>query len=579
MKISVKYRLKKDETLTEKALLTILLRNRKIKDIKTFLEPKDPLLLRLTDFGCGQELKKTLKLMRAIWQAKKSVVVYTDYDADGITGGAILWETLHLLGFAVMPYVPHRQNEGYGFSNRGIDQVNKLYHPALIISVDHGITAAEKVKYAKSLGISVIITDHHLKPAKLPTDAAAIFHISELSGAGVAYVLAKELYEYFKNFSKEKPSSLLHLRNHFSGDYLALASIGAIADLVPLLGPTRSIVVFGLAACIKTKRLGLLEIFRQAGILGRKITPYEVGFIIAPRINAIGRLTHAIDALRLLCTTSSAKAQALAGLIGEKNRQRQDLVKTAVAEAKIQVTKKISTRAGLPKLIILVSDKWHEGIIGLIAAKIGEEYYRPTIVMTKADGFLKASARSIPTFHLTRFLQSLRKYLVDVGGHAGAAGFTIRNDKVKSFISAAQKKAEKQIAKKELEKTTEVDIDIPLRHITFKLVRAQEKLQPYGVGNPAPVFISEAQILATKILGKNREHLKFIVKDPKAYSFPVEMMAFGKAEQFAGLSRDQIVKIIYTVGIDRWNGEEKITGRVISCIIPVIHLPSVDTGR
>ena len=187
MKISFKYEIKHNDKVTENEFIDILLKNRRVKDKEKFLNPPHPSQINLIDFGYRRELKKTLKLLEKIKRNSEMVVVYTDYDADGITGGAILWETLHKLGFKVMPYVPHRKLEGYGFSKKGIDAVKKQYNPSLIISVDHGITAWEKVEYAKKLGIPVIITDHHLKPEKLPDQAEAIFHIPELSGSGVSY--------------------------------------------------------------------------------------------------------------------------------------------------------------------------------------------------------------------------------------------------------------------------------------------------------------------------------------------------------------------------------------------------------
>ncbi len=339
MKITFKHEVKTDNKINAKFLIELLLKNRQIKNVKEFLNPPHPSKIKLTDFGFKKEIKASLKLLEKIKKNNEMIVVYTDYDADGITGGAILWETLNLLGFNVMPYVPHRKLEGYGFSKKGIDAVKKQFNPALIISVDHGITAWDKVKYAKSLGIPIIITDHHLKPEKLPDEALAIFHIPELSGSGVAYFFAKAIFEHFKSQSrKENIPEVLHekssnftsgvkaLEANFNNDYLTLASIGTIADLVPLLGPSRSIVKHGLEAFSSIKRVGIKHILREAGIEGKKITPYDIGFIIAPRINAVGRLEHAIDALRLLCTKREDKAYELANKVGGKNRERQDLV-------------------------------------------------------------------------------------------------------------------------------------------------------------------------------------------------------------------------------------------------------------
>lgn len=566
MKISFKHEIKDDESITSSDLVSKLLKHRGITDIDSFLSPPSPATITLSDFGFKKEIKKVTDLLAEVHEKNEMVVVYTDYDADGITGGAILWETLHLLGFQVMPYVPNRHTEGYGFSLKGIDTIKAQYNPSLIISVDHGITAREKVTYAKSLGIPVIITDHHLKPEKLPDDAEAIFHIPQLSGSGVSYVFSKELYTIFRThsfFAQLTETNKKRLAHNFSYDYLTLASIGTIADLVPLVGPSRSIVQHGLDACLKTERCGLKHIMKEAGIDGKKLTPYEVGFIIAPRINAIGRLEHAIDALRLLCTTSLEKAQSLAGKMGDRNRERQDLVKEGVAEAKAMVEE----MAEIPNIITLVSDHWNEGIIGLIASKITETYYRPSIVMTKSDGFLKASARSIPSFHITNFLRELKnEYLVDVGGHQGAAGFTIEQIKVNKFMAEVTKRGKKQITAKDLEKIIEVDLKMPVSKVTMNVAKAFEKLQPFGIGNPQPTFYSEVELLDAKLFGKKNDHLKLFVKDPKKNSYPLELIAFSKADLYQQLSTGQLLNIVYSVEVDRWGGDERLRGRLIQIV-------------
>lgn len=565
MKITFKHEIKPDEKLNENDLIVILLKNRQIKDTKEFLNPTNPAKIKLIDFGYKKELAKTLKLLEKIKKNKEMIVVYTDYDADGITGGAILWETLHLLGFKVMPYVPHRKLEGYGFSIKGIDNVKKLFSPALIISVDHGITAGEKVTYAKKAGIPIIVTDHHLKPKKLPYDAEAIFHIPELSGSGVAYFFAKAIFDHFSF----RANNYELLTNNFRCDYLSLASIGSIADLVPLLGQTRSIVKYGLEAFSSIKRTGIKHIIDQAGIAGKKITPYEVGFIIAPRINAVGRLEHAIDALRLLCTTNDDKAFNLASRVGDTNRERQDMVIKAVEEAKRLVSSQYSDISKLPKIIILKDKRWHEGIIGLIASKITEEYYRPTIILTESGEFLKGSARSIPSFHITNFLRDLKKYLIDVGGHKGAAGFTLEKDKFTTFRATALIVVNKLIKNKDLERIIEADIKINISKLTVSIAKTLENLQPFGMGNPKPTFYSEVEILDIKSFGKTNDHLKLLVKDvfdrePKTdYRLPMELISFGTAAKYSSLAKGQKINVIYSIEIDRWNGYEKLRGKIL----------------
>jgi len=555
MKITYKQELKEGTDTRAEEVADLLLKNRGIKDVKDFFQPKPPVLIQLSDFGFKREIAKVLKMFHEIKKKGQMIVVYTDYDADGITGGTILWETLSLLGFKAMPYVPHRQKEGYGFSKIGIDAVKKEYNPALIISVDHGITAVEQIAYAKSIGIPVIITDHHLKGDEIPDAAEAIFHIPALSGAGVAYFFAKLLFDEFGEESRNKTV----LNDNFHTDYVALAAIGGIADLVPLVGPTRSIVKYGLDACSRSKRVGICHILKEAKIEGRKITPYEVGFIIAPRINAIGRLEHAIDALRLLCTGSSKKAQELAGKVGQLNIDRQDLVKKAVEQAIKQVEK----MEKLPNIIVLTSEEWHEGIIGLIASRLTETYYRPTIIMTKNEQTYKGSARSIPALHITNFMKEMKEHLLSVGGHAQAGGFSLESKNLQKFIKEVEKEGKKQLKKADLEKIIETDMKIPLSKITYGLVRQLEKMQPFGIGNPQPTFYSKAKVLDAKLFGKTSDHLKLVVQDPETRSYPLELIAFSAADKFSELSREKVIDVVYQTEIDRWGGNEKVRGRLI----------------
>ncbi|MGB9707361.1 MAG: single-stranded-DNA-specific exonuclease RecJ [Microgenomates group bacterium] len=567
MKINFFYEVKNEEKFTGKKLIDLLLENRHIKDKKEFLNPIHPLKISLLNFSpkieIGKSLKITFKILKELKDSGKMIVIYTDYDADGITGGAIIWETLYLLGFKVMPYVPDRKTEGYGFTIAGIDNVIKKYNPALIISVDHGITKIKEVEYAYNKGIKVIITDHHLKSDKIPM-AEAIFHIPSLSGSGVAYFFAKEIFNYFsqnKNFPLLK-ETIKVLEKNFSHDYLAIASIGTIADLVPLIGPSRAIVKYGLEIFNKVNRLGIKHILKEAGIEEKKITPYDIGFIIAPRINATGRLKTALDALRLLCTKKESRALYLASYMGKINRERQDLLEKAVDEAR----QRLEIKHQRPKIIILKSDFWHEGIIGLIASKITEEYYRPTIVLTKSDGYYKGSARSIPNFHMTNFLRSLKEFLIDVGGHEQAAGFTISEEKINDFIKSAQKRVDDWLKEDDLERKINADFKIPIAKINLDLVKTIDFLSPFGIGNPQPLFYSEGVISDAKLFGKKNEHLKVYISSEekvKTENQNLELIGFKQGEIFSQLFRHQKIKVVYTLEIDHWGEREKVRGKIL----------------
>lgn len=555
MNITHKYEIQADEHVSSSQIVDLLLTLRGITDSKTFQHPQNPQELDIRSFDPSYEtqMNQVLTLLEKIKEENGMIVVYTDYDADGVTGGAILWETLHKLGFTAMPYVPHRVHEGYGFSLKGIDHVKEQFKPSLIISVDHGISAREKVAYAKSIGVPIVITDHHMKPDLLPDDAVAIFHIPVLSGSGVSYFFSKAIYDHFK--SKIDPSQALPLSIYFQYDYQALATIGTVADLVPLVGPSRSLVFHGLRAFSHMKRYGIQEILKSAGCETRVITPYEIGFVIAPRINAIGRLEHALDALRLLCTTDAERARTLASRIGEKNTLRQDLVKTALEEAMSQMEQEYGN--AIPSLIVLKSDSWHEGIIGLIASKIVEKYYRPTIVVTKTDGHYKGSARSIPAFHMTEFLRRHKQLLVDVGGHAQAAGFTIEAGRLPEFTKTVQKTAAKQLTAADLERTIEADIRLPLSMVSLQLAHDIADLAPFGVGNPQPVFVSSVRIQRPMTMGKEKNHLKFFS------GAQIEFVYFGAGDLCAQLSPDETRDVVYKLEINTWNNEQRLQAKVL----------------
>ncbi len=643
MRVNIKHTVSADST--PDAILDLILTDRVSNDhsqlaarsfpdlSRDYITPPHPTTLSLKDFGFEQSyidaaLEHILSLHPNSSQlaagGSKAIVIYSDYDADGITGGAILWEALHTLGFKVHPYIGDRIEEGYGLSSIGIDKIKEKYDPALIITVDHGISGKDQVAYAKSIGIDVIVTDHHHRSEeRVPTDAKAIFHIPALSGSGVAYYVAKEITNKCSISNIQFPNNFL-----FELDYLALASIGTIADLVPLTGPSRAIAKYGLQALTKTTRPGLLALYKVAGHLGKTISPYEVGFQIAPRINASGRLDSALDALRLLCTTSATRAHELADKLNTLNQDRQDMTKRATEEA-IQIVEKMKDADGkLPKLLIVyqpsviarntndvaispwtldlrlstpepLAQVWHEGIIGLIASKLVEKYYRPVIVLTPSEqissnksqvpnnsqvsnrgsarssqleAVLKASARSISGFHLADFLARHQKLLLRYGGHAAAAGLSISAEQLEQFSNEAVKDADSLITAEMLEKTLKVDVDIPLKLATIELASKLETLEPYGMSNPRPVFQSSGTIQEIRTMGKENQHLKLKLGSDErrasrsqlaARGSTLDLLSFGKAAEYAHLKTGMQVQVVYTLDINEWQGNRTPQGKVL----------------
>lgn len=524
-------------------LIDKLLALRNISDSEAFFNPPHPRSISLDALGFVDEKKVLFSVLDSIKKENKTIVVYTDYDTDGITGGAIMWETLHHLGFTVYPYVPHRHTEGYGFSSKGIDNAIAKYNPALIISVDHGISGRKEIDYIVQKGVQVIVTDHHTKPDDPPTSARAIIHCPLLSGSGLAYVVAYEIAHYFGMSDALK-------QKLFDYDLLALASFGIIADLVPLQGFARSIAYHGLKVVSQSSKPGIQELIKTAGISG-EISAYHVGFALAPRINAVGRLSHAIDALRMLCTTNTLRARELAMQSSHFNTKRQDLVERSVHEAIVQIDE-----AQLPRIVVVHSETWNEGIIGLIASKLVEKWNLPAVVLTKGEDGWKGSARSIPGFDITAFLRSLH-ILTHVGGHPQAAGFSLPDDRRKKFLATLALKA---IQLPQFDpKMQRIDADIPLRLVSLTLAERLSEWEPFGIGNPKPVFRSPIVIQTIQSMGKSQSHRKIITHSTEDISHEVEMVFFNPSpEQITLMTKGSERTCIYTVEVNEWNGKRKV---------------------
>lgn len=503
---------KVNNILKPSEITDLILKNRNIDNFEEFLHPTHPNTFNLQTFGYKKQANEIIKKLEVVKKNNEVIVVYMDYDADGITGGTIMWETLHILGFTVHPYIPNRVTEGYGFSIHGIDMVKDIYNPRLIITVDHGIAAHDKVTYAHSLGIEVIITDHHNKGTQDP-DCITV-HIPKLCGSAVSYLVAKEIYLHFDQNNTK-------LKSLFETDYLALSATGTIADLVPLTNYNRSFAYYGLKAYDNVSRPGLFVLKKAAGITN-KTTSFDVGYKIAPRINALGRIADAMDSLRLLCTNNLNRAQELIHTVNTENTHRQDLVTISVEEAidYVQTTYKDT----LPNMLLIVNENWHEGVVGLIASKIVEKFYRPTIIVTSNEhnkNILKGSARSIKGFHMTEFLQKNLDILISAGGHEQAAGLSLDKCNLVAFKKVVE---EENINNNLLEKEIIVDIEAPLDVFTIKLYNELSLLEPYGMGNIKPLFLITGTVLDKKIMGKNNNVIKYTLGSD-TYKIPLLFFA------------------------------------------------------
>jgi len=509
--------------------------------VKDFLHPQNPHKFTPKQLGINlQQLNKaTTKIKEAI-KTKRPIVVYGDYDADGICSSAVLWETLHKLGANASPFIPHRQKHGYGISQKGIDDIlknNSSKTLPLIITVDNGIVANTPVSYANQKGLEVIISDHHVATKKLPP-ALSIVHTTQLSGSGVAWFLAKSIWQSLR-------------QSPYPAHYLELAALGSVADMVPLLDANRSIVSYGLNHLKKTKRLGLLKIFKQAGINKDDIDIYHINFVIAPRLNATGRLGHALDSLRLLCTTSVTRADKLAQALDSLNQDRQQLTQDQLLHAKDLVNKS-TTKPN----IIIVSHTYHEGVIGLIAGRLAEEFYRPAIVLSHGKKFSKASARSIKGFNIIEALRKTKDLLVDVGGHPMAAGFTIATKNIPKFTKKIQALAKKQLTAKALQKSLHIDCQIQLSDINWDLYDQLEQFAPFGIANPRPIFAtSKATVASARAVGQENKHLKLTIKNNPD---PISTIGFYLGSHSSGLNPGDQLDIAYTLDKNEWNNKKEL---------------------
>jgi len=523
--------------LKTEEIIKILLANRKISSLKgkeKFLSPARLTKISLREAGLSKvQIEKTKKRVKQAKKNKEKVIVYGDYDADGVCATGIIWEALYKKGLDVIPHIPNRFTEGYGLNVESIKEL-KTKNPKLklIITVDNGIVAYNAVKEANKLGIDIIITDHHQKQKKLPA-AYSIIHSTMTSGAGVAWFVAREL---------NKTSAM---------NSLDLVAIGTIADQLPLMGINRSLVKYGLEALKETSRVGLKKLYRQAAVVPETIGAYSVSFVIAPRINAMGRMKNGIDALRLLCTKSPTRAQELSFLLGKTNTKRQEEVEKAVSLA-LQMAKEKDWKG----VIVIAHEAFHEGVIGLVASRLVDEYYRPAIVLSKGKAKSKASARSITGFNMIKNIRKLDNLIHGGGGHPMAAGFTIDNKKIDEFTKKLTKQSRAKLTKEVLSRKLKIDLEVDFINLTFGLANMISKFSPFGIGNPTPVFsVNKVEVLNVRTVGKEARHLKLkLTQNDKMF----DAIGFNLGHFEKEIQKGSEINIAFGLEINKWQGNSDL---------------------
>ena len=517
-------------------ILEILLENRGIKTKKEkewFLNPTHPGGLSLPSVGLSRKAMQMAvdRIAEAIKRNEK-IVVYGDYDADGVCATAILWEILDSLGADVLPYIPDRFNDGYGLSGKSVEKLKaEVEDLKLIITVDNGIVAYNGVDAAKKLGVDVIISDHHQASGKLPS-AYSIIHTTQTSGAGVAWFFAKEISRKLKNDAQIGK--------------LELVAIGVIADQLPLVGVNRSLVKYGLEELNTITRLGLRKLLMVSGLLEKKIGTYEVGFMIAPRINAPGRMASGMDALRLLCTRNPKRAEDLALTLNKLNKERQDTVEAAVSFMEGNLP------TGLESVIVMADANYHEGVIGLIAGRVVEKLNRPAIVLSMRAEIAKGSARSVPGFNIIEAIRAQSELIIEGGGHEMAAGFSIEIKNIAEFSQKINEYATPLLGSEVLERKLMIDCELGFSQVNQKVYNTLAQLEPYGVGNPAPVFATRnVKIVSQRLVGKLNNHLKMVLEHD---STKVEAMMFNCPDK----SDAKAASVAYRMSENTWNGNTNI---------------------
>jgi single-stranded-DNA-specific exonuclease len=482
------------------------------------------------------------RIYRALLTGEK-MAVYGDFDVDGITATALLVQGIGALGGMVEPYIPHRLQEGHGLNSYALNEL-KEKGVSLIITADCGVTGVEQVAKIARSRVDVIISDHHLPGDELPAAAAVVnphradsrYPFNELAGVGVAYKLLSALY---RSMGREAEVE----------KYLYLVALGTVADMVPLLSENRFLVVQGLAGLKACCQPGIRELALQAGVNLEKISTENISWALAPRLNASGRLEHAITSYRLLMTESDEEARQLAIGLGEQNRERQRLTSAAYLLAREQVVSR-----GIGSILVASHTDFPGGILGLVAGKLTEEFNLPSVVIQLGDEVCHASCRSIPEFNINQALGQCAEHLSHFGGHAQAAGFGLAAGNLQAVLEKLNVIAAGELDGLDLRPKLEIDARVRLSDLTLAGYRLLQQMAPFGQDNPAPLFLScGVRVVEARPMGSEGRHLRLKVQQG---SITRDAVAFDVGAR----SEDMNVPldIVYNFELDEWNGDSRL---------------------
>lgn len=518
--------------LTDKAHIQAFLAGR-------YLESTDPFRL--------QDMDKAVTRIEQAIQRGENIVVYGDFDADGVTSTVLLVEALRGLGLSrnqVQPYIPDRVDEGYGLNKEALTSL-KAKGVGLVISVDCGIRSVAEVSHANALGLDMIVTDHHSLGTELPPAVAVInpkrpdsaYAETMLAGVGIAFKLAQALRTTFSQQAMYNDQDLLDL-----------VAIGTVADLAPLLGENRRLVIEGLAVLNHSRRVGVQALVQACSYQMGQLTAESIGFGLGPRINAAGRLAHAYTAAKLLSTGDPTAAAKLASELNDLNRQRQTLTQRLSDQAGQLV------EPGSPLLFAAASD-FVSGVVGLVASRLAEQYYRPAIVIELGEEESRGSCRSIPELHITELLDECSDLLVRYGGHAQAAGLTVRNENLPALRERLTASTQTRLAGLELIPSLSIDVELDLDDVDYALYGYLQGLEPTGYANATPTFMSRnVPVQSYRVVGSDQSHLQMAVGHPGRNV--LSCIAFRQGA-WAGKLPERI-DLVYTLGINEFRGQRKL---------------------
>ena len=516
-------------------LKQLLLENRGISDDDSFINSPHPRDLSLSAVNIdSQQMKQAAARIKRAQKQQEKVVIFGDYDADGITAASLLWLVFKRLGLPAQPFIPDRERHGYGISVAALKEIKQKYDPDLIVTVDNGIVADEALHWAKQNQVEVIVTDHHQPAGELPP-AAAVVHSTSICGAAVAWFLAKEL---------DEQAAL---------DQLDLAGIATITDQMSLRGANRSFAKFGIEALQTTQRPGLKALYQTLDIDPDQISSYTIGFVIGPRINAVGRLEHGLTAVRLLCTQQMGAASKIARKLDKVTRSRLKLTDEQYQKALNSVLPKPAS-----KLLFVASDSFHEGIIGLIAGKLTEKFHRPAVVVAAGGDLGKGSARSVAGIDITKLIRQAEDLLVDAGGHELAAGFSVKRENLADLQQKLISLAEEQIDPDLLARKLTIDLPLNPELVDLDTARFLQLFQPFGVDNYPPVFaLEDLEVVDAFKMGREKRHLRLMLKFQNG-SRMIKAVGWNIGFWAEKLQKGQPLAVAANLEANHWRGKTNL---------------------